>query len=232
MKKIFGITLVVTLFLPAQQTDSTIIFVSPNKEIDQPVSSPMIDAWGVDILLSNNGFGLAGFYRREFSRDLFGTVIVGLAESKDDNEVEYVTYWGQTIVPNKLNRFLLVPLHFGIQYRLFADDIMDSFRPYVNAGLGPTLVLSAPYEREYFNSWGYAQSHYTIGGYIGAGAYFGSDMGSLSGINIRYYLIPFPNGIPSMLTPQDPFNQNAPREVLKKKDFGGFFITINLGSAF
>jgi len=235
MKK-YGIALFLLVFLAgglnAQGPDSTIVFASPNKDAIAPAERDLVNAWGVDILLSNNGFGLAGFYRHEFSREMFGTVTLGIAESKDDNEVEYVTYWGQTIVPGKINRFLLIPLHVGLQYRLFADDITDSFRPYVNAGLGPTLVLSAPFDREYFNSWGYAQSHYTLGGYIGAGAFFGSDMGSLSGINIRYYFIPFSSGITSMMGPIDPTNPDAPREIFKKKDFGGFFITINLGSAF
>jgi hypothetical protein len=224
----------------SQAMDSTIIFESPNKDIDQPVVENLTDAWGLDILLSNNGFGLAGFYRREYSNVLFGTLTLGIAESKDDNEIEYVDYWGQTYSPGKINRFLVIPLHVGVQYRLFADDITDSFRPYVNAGLGPTLVLAAPYDREYFNSWGYASAHYTLGGYIGLGAFFGSDLGNLSGVNIRYYFVPFSSGIESLqsapeyyIDPNDPNNYLAkPGKINKKKEFGGFFITINLGSAF
>lgn len=211
-------------FLTAQSKDSTIIFSSPEPETQAPIISSYDDAWGVDILLSNNGFGIAGFYRHEYSRDLFGTLTFGIAESKDDNEVEYYDYWGQSYVPGKINRFLMMPLLFGVQYRLFADDITDSFRPYLNAGAGPTLVLAAPYDREYFNSFGYARSHYTVGGFIGAGAFFGSDMGSLSGINIRYYVVPFSGGIESL--------QEITGKIRKKNDFGGFFITINLGSAF
>jgi hypothetical protein len=191
----------------------------------------MGDAWGVDILLSNNGFGIAGFYRHQYSRDLFGTVTLGVAESKDDNEVEYYDWYGQSYIPGKINRFLLVPLHFGVQYRIFADDITDSFRPYVNGGIGPTMVLVHPYrdegtgeQVEYFSSLGLARPHYTLSGYIGIGAFFGSDPGSLSGINLRYYFVPFPNGITSL--------RNGSGNIEKKKDFGGFFITINLGSAF
>lgn len=224
MKKSIVMFFILSGSLAAQQTDSTIVFATPNQELLIPVKSEMHDAWGVDILLSNNGFGLAGFYRREFSRDLFGTITLGIAESKDDNEVEYVNYWGQSFTPGKINRFLFIPMFVGVQYRLFADDIMDSFRPYINAGLGPTLILAAPYNREWFNSWGYARSHYTAGGFVGIGAFFGSDMGSLSGINIRYYFVPYSDGILSL---QDPSGR-----IGKKNEFGGFFITINLGSAF
>ncbi len=224
MKNLIAITFIIASSLLSQQKDSAMIFESPEQEFTKPVQSAMADAWGVDILLSNTGFGLAGFYRHEYSRVLFGTVTLGIAESKDDNEVVYYDWYGQSIVPGKINRFLLIPLHFGIQYRIFADDITDSFRPYLNAGVGPTLVLAAPYEREYFNSLRYARSHYTLGGYIGFGAFFGSDPGSLSGINLRYYFVPFSNGIESL--------QNVSGRIGRKKDFGGFFITINLGSVF
>lgn len=239
MKKIFLLLPVVVLLSFSQATDSTIVFESPNKDIVTPIQSEMHDAWGVDILLSNNGFGLAGFYRREFSRDLFGTVTLGIAESKDDNEVEIITYWGESIIFGKINRFLFVPLHVGVQYRLFADDITDSFRPYVNAGFGPSLILAAPYvdqttgeQIEYFRSLGLARAHYTVGGYVGFGAFFGSDMGSLSGINIRYYFVPVAGGIPSLMEAPSLVDPNRPRQVNRKKDFGGFFITINLGSVF
>ncbi len=224
MKKIVFTILVTVSALFSQSSDSTIVFSSPNQDLIKPILSSFVDAWGVDILLSNNGFGLAGFYRHQYSRDISGTVTFGITESKDDNEVEYYDYFGQSFVPGKINRFLMLPLLFGVQYRLFADDITDSFRPYVNAGAGPTLVLASPYNREYFNSLGYARSHYTLGGFIGAGAFFGSDMGSLSGINIRYYVVPFSSGIESL--------QDATGRIGRKKDFGGFFITINLGSTF
>ncbi len=217
--------------LSAQAADSTLVFTSPEPESIQTGRSSMDDVWGVDILLSNNGFGVAGFYRHEYSRDLFGTVIFGLAESKDDNEVEQYYYPGYSFIRGKLNRFLVVPLHFGVQYRLFAEDITDSFRPYVNAGVGPTMILVHPYmdqntgdQIEYFSSLGKARPQYTVGGYIGAGAYFGADMGSLSGINIRYYFIPVSGGIESLI------NDMGRRE--RKSEFGGFFITINIGSAF
>jgi hypothetical protein len=207
------------------QIDTNIVFESPNKNFASSAkTSSLLDAWGLDILISNNGFGLGGFYRHQYTNELFGTVTFAISDAKDDNEVEYVTYYGQTIVPGKINRFLLIPLDFGMQYRLFADDILDNFRPYINGAIGPTLVFASPYEREFFNSLRYGQAHFTVGGYIGFGAFFGSDKESLSGINIRYYFVPFKKGIDSMV--------NGYGEIDTKKDFGGFFITLNFGSVF
>ncbi|MBP6673095.1 MAG: hypothetical protein KA247_08095 [Bacteroidetes bacterium] len=241
MKNILFLILTAASILTAQSKDSTIIFASPDADILAPVHTEQNSAWGVDILLSNNGFGFAGFYRHQYSRDLFGTLTLGIAESKDDNEVEYFDYWGQSFVPGKINRFLMMPVMVGAQYRLFADDITDSFRPYINGGVGPTVVLASPYDREFFSSLSYGRAHYTMGAYIGVGAFFGADMGSLSGINIRYYYVPFPNGIESLQDPDvlvspgigETFTPYViPGKIRKKHDFGGFFITINLGSAF
>ncbi len=206
-------------------SDSNIVFTTPNQNLlSPPKVVSLLDAWGVDILISNNGFGLGGFLRHEYSEDLSGTMTLAFSEAKDNNEVEYVDYYGQTIVPGKINRFILVPLHVGVQYRIFAEDILDNFRPYINAAIGPTLVFSSPYAREFFNSLGYGQAHYTIGGYVGLGAFFGSAHESLSGVNIRYYFEPIQKGLDSM--------QNSDGSIERKKDFGGFFITFNFGSLF
>lgn len=209
----------------AEAPDTNIVFESPNRNY-QSVSktSPLIDAWGLDILVSNNGFGLGGFYRHQYTNEFSGTITLAISDAKDDNEVEYVNYYGQTIVPGKINRFLLVPLDVGVQYRLFAEEILDNFRPYVSAAIGPTLVFASPYNREFFNSLGYGQAHYTLGGFVGFGAFFGSDKESLSGINIRYYFVPFAKGIDSMV--------NLEGGIERKKEFGGFFITLNFGSVF
>jgi len=206
-------------------TDSNIVFESPNKNYTAPQqTASLTDAGGIDILFSNSGFGLGGFYRHQYTDELFGTLSIGFSQVSDPNEVQQVDIYGQTFVPGKINRFLLIPLTVGVQYRLFADEILDNFRPYVNAAIGPSLVFASPYSREFFNSIGYGQAHYTVGGFVGLGAYFGSDRGTLTGINIRYYFDYFQQGIDSM--------QNDDGSIERMKDFGGFFITLNFGSPF
>jgi hypothetical protein len=125
------------------------------------------NALGLDLLVSNSGFGLGGFYRRQYTDDLYGFGAFSISEVKDDREIElYDYYTGETFVPAKVNRFLLIPFFFGVQDRLFREDIADNFRPYITAAVGPTLVYSAPYNREFFNSLGHGQAHFTAGGYV------------------------------------------------------------------
>ena len=62
-------------------------------------------------------------------------------------------------------------------------------------------------------------THYTYGGFLGAGAQFGFDRSSVLGVNVRYFIIPVPEGIRSV---QQGELANA----------NGFYITLNFGSAF
>lgn len=195
--------------------------------------------WGLDLLLSNSGFGLGLSYRRQYTEDLAGQVTLSVSESKEDKEVEYYDpYTGTSFVPGKLNRFMVIPLNVGVQYRLFREDIVDTFRPYVNAGVGPTMIYEMPFvivtqnpsglptveQVEFFSAIGQGTPHFTVGGFLGAGAYFGSERGSSLGINIRYYFnYLLSGGLPSQYNPMT-------GEVTSwKSTFGGFYITLNVG---
>ncbi len=233
MKKIFIATFLIVVGVAvtaapskAQQHDSTMVFANPQNPLITADTSSSRNIYGLDVLFSNNGFGLGFFFRKEFSRTLQGFMSLAISEAKDNNEIEYYDpYTYQPITPNKINRFLVFPLTFGIQYRLFEDDILDNFRPYISGGIGPAVVLSSPYEKEFFNSLGYAQAHWTFNTFVGGGAFFGNEQGNIMGVSFRYYWIPILGGIPSMLDP------NSGTET-KKSDFGGFIISINFASSF
>lgn len=236
---LLGLTLTSYSIAQVPAPDTTIIFLPATPDIIQKSTyRPMLNAWGFDIMISNNGFGAGVFFRREFSDEFAGFVSFAISDVKDETEVELFDVFGNSLVPFKKNRLLLFPLVAGIQYRIFKDDIVDNFRPYLSAGIGPSMVFVAPYaiqrdpiqisgatfypppeQVEFFSSLKYGQARYTIGGYVGLGAYFGMEKGTLSGINIRYYLVPFSRGI----------------EVLEGgfvKSFGGFYITLNFGSLY
>jgi len=199
--------------------DSTLVFGTMQPLNTETTKHTPRTAWGVDVLISTNGFGLGTFLRHEYSEDLSGYLDFSISEAKDDNEKEVFDYWGNRYTLNKINRFLVLPLYVGLEQRLFSDDIIDNFRPYLNAAAGPTMIYVFPYNEEYFNALGHGSPKYTIGGYIGVGAYFGSERSNVMGINIRYYFIPYPGGLESL--------QNS----ALKKEFGGFYLTLNFGSA-
>lgn len=175
------------------------------------------NSWGADLMFGEGGFGLGTFLRKNFSQEITGFIDISFSESKDDREVEYIDYWGNKITPNKENRVFLIPLNFGIQYRLFTESLTDNLRPYLNAGIGPTLAVSTPYDREFFNAFGHARAHYAVGGYVGFGANFGLSKSNLVGINARYYYTHlFDAGV-----------ENLTGRL--RKDFGHFYLTLNIG---
>lgn len=177
------------------------------------------NAMGVDILVSTGGVGFGTFYRHEYSSNLSGFVDLSISEASDENEVDYVDYYtGQTYTPGKANRFLVIPLFVGVQYRLFEEDIVDNFRPYVNAAAGPAMIYMFPYQNDFFTDLAGGTPKYSMGGYLGFGAYFGSERSTLLGLNIRYYIIPYRAGLQSMWNKQ-------------MKEFGGLFISLSFGSA-
>jgi hypothetical protein len=176
------------------------------------------NALGLDVMFSEGGFGLGGFYRRQFSDKITGFTDISISEAKDEREIQYFDYYtNTTYTVGKKNRVFIIPVNFGIQYRLFENVIYDNLRPYLNAGIGPSMVLTTPYAKEFFNAFGDARLRIAAGGYFGFGANFGLDKSSLVGINVRYYIIQFfDKGVESLT---GKFN----------KTLGGFFLTINLG---
>lgn len=197
---------------------TTIIPQKIGKLADEKPSIEFPDnSWGMDIMFSEGGFGLGTFFRKALSDEITAFADFSFSESKDDKEVEYVDIFGRIITPGKLNRVFMLPLNAGIQYRLFSSVLTDNLRPYLNFGIGPTLVVTTPYEREFFNAFGKARAHYALGGYAGFGANFGISTTNLVGVNIRYYYTHlFGDGVENL--------RNRFR-----KDIGGFYLTINVG---
>lgn len=175
------------------------------------------NASGIDLVFSDSGFGLGTFYRYSFSRVLTGFTDLSISESKDDREIEYIDYYGQKHVFGKVNRVFMTPLNFGIQYRLFADNLTDNLRPYVTFGTGPNFIVTTPYEMEFFDSFKKAQLKIAAGGYIGFGANLGLSKKNLMGLSIRYYVIHlFDKGVESL-------------QGRYRKDFQHVMITLNIG---
>jgi len=198
--------------------------------------------WSLTFLLSNDGFGLGTSYRRSVTPDLSWFLSFSVSESKDEREVEYYDYYyGISVTPGKLNRFLVLPLMGGVQFRLFRDDIVDTFRPYLTAGAGPTMVYMMPYVQlfqqtdgsylseqiDYFKAIGKGQPHYTVGGFVGFGANFGTERSNIFGVNFRYYFTYIlGGGLPSL------YNERTGAVAATKENFGGFVISLNVGMAY
>ena len=176
------------------------------------------NSWGMDIMFGDAGFGLGTFFRKQIDVKWTAFADLSFSETKDDREFEYYDYYTNTFVTAlKKNRIFQVPINFGMQYRLFENTISDNLRPFLSAGVGPTILITTPYELEFFNSFGKAQAKIAAGGYVGLGANFGLDKSSLVGITFKYYYSKILKGSVESLYGRE------------KTEIQGFFITLNLG---
>lgn len=148
------------------------------------------NAAGVDLMIGEGGFGLGGFYRHNFSNSITGFVDFSISESKHSKEIERFDIFGYPLpIYGKKNRVFLLPLNFGVQYRLFSKTLTNNLRPYLAFGVGPTMFVTTPAQQEFFKSFGDAKALYGAGGYIGLGANFGGNSNNLTGLNLRYYVL-------------------------------------------
>ena len=204
--------------------DTTIIFPSPRPLLaDQQTLQSLKQGFGIDLLFSSNGFGAGVFYQRIFNDKVSGFINLGISGARNTDEIEYYDQYAQQVfIPYKVNRLFILPLTLGVQYRVFADNIAETLRPYVSAGVGTTFVVAAPYvdnvgiQYDFFQSLGYANTYTRFGGFVGVGANFGTIAKSIMGVNARYYFIPFGgNGIESIR--ESPIH-----------DFGGLFLSLSV----
>ena len=101
--------------------------------------------YGMQVLLTNSGFGLGGYMSRDISDRHALTAELSISAAKDEREVAFFDRFGQRDVPNKANYLLEIPLLVGGEKRLFEDKIEDNFRPFISASVGPLLGWVYPY---------------------------------------------------------------------------------------
>ncbi len=198
--------------------DTVMVFSSPRPLIAEENDDGARNAvWGLDVLFSQNGFGLGAFYRREFSSDWYGLFHIGFSGARNTDEFEQFDFDRGWYVPGKVNRLFMVPVSLGMQKRLFQEDLSESFKPFLQGGVGTTFILATPYAEEFFSAFGSGSFFVRPSGYVGLGAYLGASKNSLTAVNIRYFIIPFGGeGIESI-------------EGFPITDFGGVFLSLSVG---
>ncbi len=201
--------------------DNDFIFESPRPLIDDKFTSPVFyNNWGIDLSLSGSGFAFGTIFNFGISENIQITTSILFSGARNTDELEY---WdnikGEYRVPDKLNRLFKIPISFGLKYFVLTDLLGESFKPYVCAAASPTLIISTPYDREFFNATHYGITYLRMGGFAGIGSDFGIGK-SLVSLNFRYYLVPFGgDGLYSV--------RNS-----AITDFGGFYIGVAFGTKF
>lgn len=168
---------------------------------------------GFEIVLTNNGFGLGAYTVRAVSPSTSLLLEFSLGSGKDEREFKFQSYWGRSVIQNKANYLLMVPVQVGFIHRLFEDHIEENFRPYLQLSGGPTFGWEYPYfkdcngdgaydpeqvcriggddptyERTYDVLSAFPRGHLEmgVGGTIALGAHFGLSRRVTQGIRLGY----------------------------------------------
>lgn len=187
MKKINISVLLISLILIAS---STLVYSQEKIKYKKPKKVPTRNSWSLGLNYGENGFGpyVSLFSNLGKTTDMvFNLAFSGVT---DQRETERYDYFGNSVVPYKVNRVFMVPLSIGIRKELFKDDLEGDFLPIFNIGISPTLVLTNPYERGYFNAIGYTQTHFAFGGYAGIGVSFSQSDNLSMNMNFNYFYAP------------------------------------------
>lgn len=162
--------------------------------------SPYGSGIGFEVVVTNSGFGLGGYYALAIDDQNSFFAELSIGSEKSEREVKFFGF-GQSFIPDKANYFARMPIHIGVQRRLWSAYIEDNFRPYLQLTGGPTLGWVYPYfddengngtydseEKRYdgIGSIFKGDFRFGLGGTIGIGANFGETGRLTQGVRIAY----------------------------------------------
>lgn len=174
---IIGLILITSVNSYSQNKNKLIKYVPRNK-------------WSVGLNYGENGFGpyVSMFAPLGKTTDL--TFNLSFSGVSDEREIERFDIFGNSIIVNKVNRVFQLPLSIGIRKELFKDEIEGSFTPIINFGISPTLVLTNPYDKSFFNAIGSTKAHFALGGYGGIGVSFSQSKKMSMNVSFNYAYVP------------------------------------------
>jgi len=210
MKPIVSFFIVFFLFLVKGATFTAAQSIEETT-VNRGEKDPYGSGIGLQILVTNSGFGLGGYLTRVVNGSLSFVLETSLGAGKDERELKFFRF-GTSYIPNKAHYFMMLPVHVGFVHRLFKNDIEDNFRPFVQFTGGPTLGWEYPYfrdnngngvyesdlgERTYDPISGIVKGTFRpgIGVSVAIGAHFGFSRRVTQGVRIGYSFTYFIKGI-------------------------------------
>ena len=140
------------------------------------------------LVLTEYGFGLGGSARVGLTDDVSFVSELSVGAGRDEREQSFIGFFGERTTPFKRNYVALIPLHFGVERRLFRQSVEDNFRPFVHVGFGPTVAYQWPYFDDAdddgrldgdeavlgpLSELGSGEARLGVGGELSVGAFFG-----------------------------------------------------------
>ena len=198
MRRLLALLALLPALAPAARAQPDAVYPPPADSAEAAYGT----GGGLALLLTEYGFGLGGLYRVRVGGGTSVLAEASVSVGKDEREQQFfVGLFGDTVTPYKRNYVLLVPLHAGVEQRVFRSQIEDNFRPFVQLTAGPTFAYQWPYFHDLdgdgvrdegedlegsLGGLGEGDVRFGVGGTLAVGAYFGRSRRTAQGVRFGY----------------------------------------------
>jgi len=141
---------------------------------------------GFVFTMAETGSGFGAFFALPFGSIFHAGVALDGFFIRDSKQIEYVDYYGYMRSINDINDVYIFDIMITLKRRLFAEDMHDSFRPFITGGFGPVYGMNFPKVDRLPN-----QEEFSFGGFVGAGADISVDKKFFISVRAQYRLLPF-----------------------------------------
>ena len=141
---------------------------------------------GLVFTMAETGSGFGVFYAFPMGSIFHVGASIDALFLRDSKQFEYIGYNGIPYTVNDVNNVYIFDAMITLKRRLFAEDMHDSFRPFISGGFGPVFGFNNPEDESLPN-----QEEWTFGGFVGAGADVSVDKKFFISIRAQYRVLPF-----------------------------------------
>lgn len=147
---------------------------------------------GFVFTMAETGSGLGGMYNFPVFKYSHVGVSLDAYFLRDSQQLDFVDYYGIPVSVNKKNNVYVFDLMLTMKRRFFAEDLDESFRPFLTAGAGPYFGMNFPeYEFDETGNPTKDQYMWTMGGFAGAGVDVSVNNNLFISVRTQYRIIPF-----------------------------------------
>lgn len=149
---------------------------------------------GFSFTMAETGSGVGGIMAWPIMYNTHLGINLGAYFLRDKDEFTYIDpyYYSAPITVNKENNVYLFDFMVSIKRRFFANDLDESLRPFLSAGVGPYYGMNFPeYSRDLQGNKTIDQFAWALGGFAGAGVDVDASANYFISIRAQYRIIPF-----------------------------------------
>jgi hypothetical protein len=138
--------------------------------------------------MAETGSGVGFFLALPFGSRFHVGATIDAFFIRDSKQFDYIDYYGRPNSVNNVNDVYIFDAMITIKRRFFAEEMHDSFRPFLAGGFGPVYGMNFP------NLDGLKdQYELTFGGFVGGGVDITVDKKYFVSARAQYRILPFSN---------------------------------------